>query len=109
MHNEELADHIIVLMFFSMINNRRKQMVVVDKRVRLLSEVIGSIRAVKLYAYEAFFGDKVMELRREELEMLRRNGANRAVMFSTITFVPTLATVCKCRFVDHNVFSSLTQ
>ena len=80
-------------MFFSMISNRRKQMVIVDKRVRLLSEVIQSIRAVKLYAYEAFFGDKVMDLRRKELEMLRKNGVNRAFMFSTITFVPTLATV----------------
>ena len=70
-------------------------MVIVDSRVRLLSEVINNIRAVKLYAYEAFFGEKVSELRRQELEMLRRNGVNRAVMFSTLSFVPTLATVCE--------------
>lgn len=84
-------------MFFSMIKSRRAQLAVVDKRVRLLSEIISSIRAVKLYAYEAFFGEKVMELRRKELEMLRRNGANRAVMFSTLSFVPTLATVCESK------------
>lgn len=69
-------------------------MKVVDTRVRLLSEIINNIRAVKLYAYENFFGEKVSVLRREELAKLRRNGINRATMFATMSFIPVLAAVC---------------
>jgi len=70
-------------------------MVVVDKRVRLLSEVINNIRAVKLFAFEAFFGERVTQLRRQELDKLRANGLNRSFMFSTVTLVPTMAIVCE--------------
>lgn len=89
------------LMFFNMISTRRKQITVVDKRVRLLSEVISNIRAVKLYSYEAFFGEKVTELRTEELDMLRKNGANRAIMFSSAQFVPVLAIIREWSSYNH--------
>lgn len=68
-------------------------MKIVDTRVRLLTEVINNIRAVKLYAYEVFFGEKVSALRRGELAKIRRNGLNRATMNSSMTFVPILAAV----------------
>lgn len=85
----------LVLMFFGMIKSRKQQMVVVDKRVRMLSEVINNIRAVKLFAFESFFGERVSDLRRQEIDRLRANGLNRSFMFSTITLVPTMGIVCK--------------
>lgn len=80
-------------MFVRMITYRQAQMKVVDTRVRLLTEIINNIRAVKLYAYENLFGEKVSALRRKELAKLRRNGLNRSFMISTMNFVPVLATV----------------
>ncbi|WWC92897.1 uncharacterized protein L201_007859 [Kwoniella dendrophila CBS 6074] len=41
-----------------------------DTRVRLLTEILNNVRAVKLYAYERFFGDKVADIRREELKKI---------------------------------------
>ena len=55
-----------------MITYRQAQMQIVDKRVRLLSEIINNIRAVKLYAYENLFGEKVSHYRRQELAKLRK-------------------------------------
>ena len=80
-------------MFVRLITYRHEQMAIVDKRVRLLSEIVNNIRAVKLYAYETFFGDKVAGYRRQELSKLRRNGLNRATMTATMSFIPILAAV----------------
>jgi hypothetical protein len=80
-------------MFTQMVKYRQKQLVHVDARVRLLSEVIENIRAVKLYAYGKLFGEQVRDLRKSELKELRKNGFNRATMNATMAFIPTLAAV----------------
>lgn len=54
---------------------------------------MNNIRAVKVYAYENFFGEKVSALRREEMAKLRRNGLNRATMTATMSFIPVLSAV----------------
>ena len=82
-------------MFNRMIMYRQAQMKVVDTRVRLLSEIINNIRAVKLYAYEVIFGERVSVLRRKEMAKLRKNGLNRATMSATSAFIPVLSAVCK--------------
>ncbi|KAK4686687.1 hypothetical protein P7C73_g3435, partial [Tremellales sp. Uapishka_1] len=88
-----LATPLQGFMFVQMITYRQQQMKIVDTRVRLLSEIINNIRAVKLYAYEVFFGEKVSSLRRQELAKLRRNGLNRSTMNATMSFIPILAAV----------------
>ena len=90
-----LATPLQGLMFVRMMTYRQAQMKIVDKRVRLLSEIMSNIRAVKLYAYETFFGQKVSGYREQELAKLRRNGLNRSTMMSTMSFIPILAAVCK--------------
>jgi ABC-type bacteriocin/lantibiotic exporter with double-glycine peptidase domain len=64
-----------------------------DKRVRLLTEVINNIRAVKLYAYESLFGCKVQAKRQEEVKALRKLSACNAVSSSFMYFIPTLAAI----------------
>lgn len=88
-----LATPLQGLMFVRMMTYRQAQMKIVDKRVRLLSEIMSNIRAVKLYAYETFFGQKVSGYRQQELAKLRRNGLNRSTMVSTMSFIPILAAV----------------
>lgn len=76
-----------------MLRYRQEQQSVVDQRVRLLSEVVGQIRSVKLYAYETHFEREVNELRRAELSKLRDNGLNRATMTGVSYLIPMLAAI----------------
>jgi hypothetical protein len=75
---------LLALLFSRMIGSRQAQMKIVDQRVRLLSEVMNNIRAIKLYAYESFFGKKLSDYRQRELARLRSNVRNRATMISTM-------------------------
>ncbi len=83
-------------MFRRMYHYRDEQQKVVDQRVGILSEVIGSIRAVKLYAYETYFSLKISRKRQEELAKLQQNGISRAFTTATMAFVPVLAAICEC-------------
>lgn len=82
-------------MFAVMVRISQSQLTYIDARVRLLSEAIASIRAVKLFAYVSFFSNKVTELRKKELVFLKKNGFYRASMNATMVFIPTLADVCE--------------
>lgn len=76
---------------------RNTQEAIVDIRTRLLTDVISNIRAVKLYAYEGFFGKKVSDLRDQEMEKLQKFGFVRSLIMSTFGFLPILAAVCELR------------
>jgi len=54
---------IMGIIFRALIGSRRQQMATVDLRVRLLSEILNSIRQIKLYAYENYFVKRIMEYR----------------------------------------------
>ncbi len=64
-------------------------------RVKILSEVVNNIRAVKLYAYEHYFGGKVSDIRHQEYARLRRKGLLQSMTDATFSFVPVLAAVCE--------------
>jgi ATP-binding cassette subfamily C (CFTR/MRP) protein 1 len=90
-------------LFGKLMAYRGTQEKIVDQRVRLLTEIINNIRAVKLYAYETFFGHKVTELRSQELAKLKGFGLMHALINSTFYFLPILAAVCK--FAGSSVFT----
>ncbi|WVW86813.1 hypothetical protein I302_108868 [Kwoniella bestiolae CBS 10118] len=64
-----------------------------DKRVRLLTEILNNVRAVKLYAYERFFGEKVSGIRRQELGNLRNKSLLRGVMTAILNVIPIFAAI----------------
>lgn len=95
---------------------RRKSTKFTDARVRLIQEILSSIRAIKLYTWEKSFLSKVNDIRTTELRIVRyllllRNGIN-----AVSTSVPLYASILA--FVTYsltgntlkaaNVFSSLT-
>lgn len=82
-------------LFGKLMSYRGTQEKIVDQRVRLLTEIINNIRAVKLYAYETFFGQKVSDLRTQELAKLKGFGLMHALINSTFYFLPILAAVRK--------------
>ncbi|WWC95482.1 hypothetical protein V866_002346 [Kwoniella sp. B9012] len=94
---------------------RRMQNEVVDERVRLLSEVLHNIRAVKLYAYESCFGQRISDMRANELKRFRSNNIIASGLSALMSFIPTLAAISTFivyALMDHKldaaiIFSSL--
>ncbi|KAH7335823.1 ABC protein [Rhizoctonia solani] len=72
---------------------RKKSMVHTDARASLLRELLGSMRIVKVCAYEAQFEDRLEKTRTKELRAIRSmvfiKAANQAFAFA----IPTLAAV----------------
>ncbi|EIW71597.1 hypothetical protein TREMEDRAFT_28299, partial [Tremella mesenterica DSM 1558] len=72
---------------------RRQQEAAVDRRNRLLSEVITNIRAVKVYAWEAIFGHRISEMRKVEIAYLRRYSLYRSAVVALSAIAPVAASV----------------
>ncbi|WVQ83340.1 hypothetical protein IAT38_005479 [Cryptococcus sp. DSM 104549] len=72
---------------------RLDQNKIVDTRVRLLSEILNNIRAVKLYAYETLWSKKIGDMRALELEKLRHNNISKSGLNTAMSFIPTLAAI----------------
>lgn len=70
--------------FNSLRSSRRQQLRVVDRRVRLITGILASIRQVKLFAYEEYFGRRILGHREKELARLRRRNREKAVL-DTVT------------------------
>ncbi|KZP00831.1 ABC protein [Calocera viscosa TUFC12733] len=72
---------------------RRKSMVWVDKRAKLLQELLGGMRVIKVFCYEIPFLERITSIRHEELKGVWKisiiRAANQALAFS----VPVLAAV----------------
>lgn len=59
-----------------------------------MSEVLVKMRAIKVYAFETLVGQKVKEVRQEEIDLLRSYGVMRASINSLFDFLPIVAIVC---------------
>jgi len=76
-----------------MFKQRKKAVVLTDKRVRTITEVLQGIRLIKYYAWEEFFARQIAEIRENEVSRVRRFGFARANLISAVTVIPTLASV----------------
>ncbi|KFP32343.1 Canalicular multispecific organic anion transporter 2, partial [Colius striatus] len=50
-----------------------EQMRYKDSRIKLMNEILGGIKVLKLYAWEPSFSQKVMEIRKNELRVLKKS------------------------------------
>ncbi|EGC39074.1 hypothetical protein DICPUDRAFT_148191 [Dictyostelium purpureum] len=66
---------------------------VTDGRMKITTEILQSIKIIKLYAWEDSFAKKILEKRQKEVELLFRYTKSIATMISIISSVPTLATI----------------
>ena len=64
-----------------------------DKRIRLLSEILASIKMLKMYAWEEPFIKSLSEVRDQELKMLRHLNIFWALVISLLSFAPGLMTM----------------
>jgi ABC-type multidrug transport system fused ATPase/permease subunit len=69
----------MMALFCSDLNKcRQQQLKMLDRRVRLTSEVLSTIRQIKLYAYEGYFSKRITEYREKELARLRKRKRSEA-------------------------------
>ena len=68
-------------------------MVQKDRRIRLMNEVLGGIKVIKLYAWEDHFQRDVQDIRQKELVILRNTTYLNAIASFTWTCAPFLVSI----------------
>ncbi|KAG6454571.1 hypothetical protein O3G_MSEX008773 [Manduca sexta] len=63
---------------------RRQTAIRTDNRIRLMNEVIQSIEAIKMYAWETAFARIIGEARKKEMNVIKKSSWLRAVMISCV-------------------------
>ncbi|XP_068236627.1 multidrug resistance-associated protein 1-like [Palaemon carinicauda] len=83
-----------------------------DKRIKMLTEIIGGIKVLKLYAWEVAFGKRVELVRKEEIVNLRRMAyLEAAVSFIWLTtpYLVALSTFTTYLLIsDKNILDAQT-
>ncbi|KAF9308493.1 hypothetical protein BG003_011033 [Podila horticola] len=87
-----------------------------DERVRITSEVLASIKIVKLYGWEEAFKQRILKTKRKELDILYRSGiveaaislvfASASILCSLVTFA-TYVTIGQGVLTPKTVFVSI--
>ncbi|KAG7097474.1 hypothetical protein E1B28_004817 [Marasmius oreades] len=72
---------------------RKRSMVWTDRRISLLQELLGSMRIIKLFAWELPFLERVEKFRTEEMRFLRSRLMFRSINNALAFALPTLSAV----------------
>lgn len=73
---------------------RRKCVVVTDQRVRLMNEILGCIKFIKMYCWENAFAQNVHKVRSEERGILEKAGCVQSLTVGVAPIVVVIASVC---------------
>ncbi|XP_014892041.1 multidrug resistance-associated protein 5 [Poecilia latipinna] len=73
---------------------RRKCVAVTDRRVRLMNEILGCIKFIKMYCWEDAFSQNVQKVRSEERGILERAGVVQSLTVGVAPVVVVIASVC---------------
>ena len=93
--------------YFSGISRRYQlaQMKSKDKRVKLMNEILGGIKVLKLYGWEPSFMNQVLEIRDTEVKVLKKAawlGAFMSFFWTSVPFLVALASFATYVLVDDN-------
>ena len=61
-----------------------------SKRVHIMSEILTAIKLIKFYAWELPFYERICEIRKQELNLLKKNLLANAVNFMLVFCIPVL-------------------
>ncbi|XP_037547246.1 canalicular multispecific organic anion transporter 2 [Nematolebias whitei] len=81
-----------------------EQMQYKDQRIKLMNEILNGIKVLKLYAWENSFKDKVLAIRQNELNVLRKTaylGALSTMAWTSAPFLVALTTFAVYVTVDE--------
>uniref|UniRef100_A0A7N6C441 Uncharacterized protein n=1 Tax=Anabas testudineus TaxID=64144 RepID=A0A7N6C441_ANATE len=85
---------------------RKKCVAVTDRRVRLMNEILGCIKFIKMYCWEDAFAQNI-HIRSEEKRILERAGVVQSLTVGVAPIVVVIASVCT--FTLHMDLLSLTE
>ncbi|KAL3847028.1 hypothetical protein ACJMK2_017964 [Sinanodonta woodiana] len=72
---------------------RRKCIVITDKRVRIMNELLTCIKLIKMYAWEKSFTQHISEIRADERAVLEKAAYTNSISRAVVPMVPVLAAV----------------
>ncbi|XP_070770076.1 ATP-binding cassette sub-family C member 5 [Enoplosus armatus] len=73
---------------------RKKCVVVTDRRVRLMNEILGCIKFIKMYCWEDAFAQNIHKVRSEERGILERAGVVQSLTVGVAPIVVVIASAC---------------
>ncbi|XP_056139628.1 ATP-binding cassette sub-family C member 5 [Lampris incognitus] len=73
---------------------RKKCVVVTDQRVRLMNEILGCIKFIKMYCWEDAFAQNIHKVRSEERGILEKAGLVQSLTVGVAPIVVVIASVC---------------
>ncbi|KAM4621218.1 ATP-binding cassette sub-family C member 5 [Polymixia lowei] len=73
---------------------RKKCVTVTDRRVRLMNEILGCIKFIKMYCWEDAFAQNIHKVRSEERGILERAGIVQSLTVGVAPIVVVIASVC---------------
>ncbi|XP_066523942.1 ATP-binding cassette sub-family C member 5 [Hoplias malabaricus] len=73
---------------------RKKCVVVTDRRVRLMNEILSCIKFIKMYCWESAFASNVHKVRSEERGILEKAGFVQSLTVGVAPIVVVIASVC---------------
>lgn len=73
---------------------RKKCVVVTDRRVRLMNEILGCIKFIKMYCWETAFAHNIQKVRSEERRILEWAGYVQSLTVGVAPVVVVMASVC---------------
>ncbi|XP_029296884.1 multidrug resistance-associated protein 5 [Cottoperca gobio] len=73
---------------------RKKCVTVTDRRVRLMNEILGCIKFIKMYCWEDAFSQNIHKVRSEERGILERAGVVQSLTVGVAPIVVVIASAC---------------
>lgn len=73
---------------------RTKCVAVTDQRVRLMNEILGCIKFIKMYCWEDAFAQNIHKVRSEERSILEKSGIVQSLTMGVAPIVVVIASVC---------------
>ncbi|KAJ8076751.1 hypothetical protein PM082_001174 [Marasmius tenuissimus] len=78
---------------YIMMQQRQKGVKITDARVRLTTEVLQGIRLLKFYAWEDFYTEQISNLRKGELETIKKSTIVSSALVALVSFIPLVASI----------------
>ncbi|XP_032668813.1 sodium leak channel non-selective protein-like [Odontomachus brunneus] len=78
---------------------RKKSIDITDSRVRLMSEILESIKLIKMYAWEKYFSQKLLAIRKKEERWLHKTAYFQSLSISLTPAIPVISAIIT--FLTH--------
>ncbi|OAD53879.1 Multidrug resistance-associated protein 5, partial [Eufriesea mexicana] len=78
---------------------RSKTVVITDTRVKLMNEILECIKLIKMYSWEKYFSDKLLDIRKKEKYWLHKTVYFQSVAISLTPAIPVISAIIT--FVAH--------